>query len=77
MNNRQPNIIISTRVGSFRKYLLNAPFGPTNRRHPSFTGELEKARRFYDEAEALRLVSRCIDAGTRQYEIETVATAPT
>ena len=71
--NKQPNVIISTSIGSYRKYLLNAPFGPTNKRHPSFTGDLEKARRFYDEAEARAYLERCIDVGTRAYELETVA----
>ncbi len=58
---RQPSIIISVKVGSLYKYLLNAPIGPDNKRRPSFTADIEKARRFFDEAEAKALVSRCVN----------------
>ncbi len=58
---RQPSIIISVKVGSLYKYLLNAPIGPDNKRRLSFTPDIKKARRFFDEAEAKALISRCVN----------------
>lgn len=71
MSAKQPNIIISTTVASFTKYLLNAPIGPDNKRRPSYTGDIEKARRFYDEQEARNCISKFIPDPGKTYHIET------
>lgn len=51
LKKKQPDIILSTIVGSFTRYVFNAPFGPDNRRHPSLTPDPEKAIRFLQRME--------------------------
>ena len=64
-----PNIIISTNIGGQRRYVLKAPFGPTNKRMPSFTPDMEKAQRFTYEYEAVNFYTRFPKDG-RVYEAE-------
>ncbi|MCW3109679.1 MAG: hypothetical protein JWQ09_4185 [Segetibacter sp.] len=54
----QPDIILSTIVGSFTRYVFSAPFGADNKRHPSLTDDPEKAQRFFTEVGAKECAAR-------------------
>lgn len=67
---QRPNIILCTGTGSNTEYVFNGVFGADNKRRPTFTKELEKARRFHDETEAKNFISRCVP-NKREYRTET------
>jgi hypothetical protein len=70
---QEPKIIISTYVGSFKRYVFNAPFGPDNIRKPNFTDDMEKAMRFFDKADAIKYYTRFRPDG-KKYEAEPLQT---
>ena len=70
---KQPEVIISTTVGSFTKYLYNAPFGRDNKRHPTYTPAIDNAKRFYDDAEAKAFIGRFAFDKDKEFLIARVA----
>lgn len=70
----QPDIIISTKVGSFTRYVLRAVLNPKNIRTPHLTSDPEKAQRFWEEYGAKRYIAQFAKDG-RQYSTEVFAPA--
>jgi len=68
---KHPDVIITATKGSNTRYVLNAPFGADNKRRPSYTDDVEKARRFFNEEEAKNYISRFIPQPGYVYGTET------
>lgn len=74
MKKKQPDIIISTIVGGFTKYVFNAPLNPKNIRKPILTNDPEKACRFFTEEGARQYIRR-FPGDHSKYNTETFAPA--
>jgi len=75
---KRPKYIIRTGEGRLVKYVLNAPFGPDNKRRPVFTEFLEKAMQFDTEDDAHKYTSRILSDRTffiEPYQTKAYATA--
>lgn len=71
---KAPDIIISTMVGTFPRYVLRAVLNPKNIRVPTLTEDPEKAQRFFSEFQAKGYISHFPKDG-RTYKTETFAPA--
>jgi len=69
LEENEPNYIISTKVGNYTKYVLNAPFN-NGKRKPALINELEKAKRFWQQNEAYNYITMFADCKPGKYEIE-------
>ena len=66
-----PDTIISTQVAGFPRYVLNAAFKPAdNKRVPTLTDDPSKARKYWDEDEANRAITRFHNPQKRVYTPE-------
>jgi hypothetical protein len=67
---KQPKHIIACKMGGRDNYILNAVLLPNNKRKPTYTTDVEKARRFFDKPEAGTFISQLLIKPGLQHTVE-------
>jgi hypothetical protein len=67
----QQNTIVSAQEGGITKYLQDSKMGPDKKRRPVLTTSIERAKRFWNAADAYNYYTYFVDGNKYQFKTET------
>ena len=70
MAKKAPDTIITATKNGRTSYVFNAPFNADNKRRPTYTEDVEKAKRLWDEEQARTYISRFVPQPGYTYDTE-------